>query len=680
MKRQRKRRALFPKDPPSGEFGLLRGDISHPMPQGNSQLRYQVIQGAPSSKFVLKPVAKQERRILRWFTPELFKKANGRYYHKGDKKYYPLIDTRSSNPFRRYVYIRRRIVYKRHYTAVSRSTVKPYYRLTVDMVKSDRVQLGYQGMDTSLTFFPFDFARIEEVYLEHISLLDKLNPLKELGKVRLKDGRLWPYFSEFSEDDLGLNRVYLFKTRVEAYKAFRSGSNFIETETYDIIEGESPYYPFRDISGVARGSVMTHHFILYDANDNELFSLRDINRMFLHTGAQPAELIVPDKYQGLSIAGVTGPKDFWKCFDPTMLWLHFDHFDYSSHLTIGRNLYKSVNFLDLIGLVGYERILSAPLRGTPSLAQFLGEMPETVKSFAGVFETLLKMCRALKKGDLPKALKALEIGQRFLSPKGVTAVDVAKAGASVDLFYKFGILPFLEDLRALNDLGQLFGDFLNGAGVQRRVRHNFKDMPWASQPLSKKFEFSFQKDLGGVLVSGTSKINGTLVIDSEYGGQVLVKSPIAFLAEAVGLTNILSTAWELVPLSFVIDWFVDVGGVINVLFDPRGETFSVVEQYVTRVTTGSFYETVEITHLDMEELEQPLTLKNEYKVTETVRGYFDPHNARQTALRLLGDGADLKGQLMLLKLFKPTSTNDIINLQRLSTMGELLVQRLRGKK
>lgn len=47
------------------------------------------------------------------------------------------------------------------------------------------------------------------------------------------------------------------------------------------------------------------------------------------------------------------------------------------------------------------------------------------------------------------------------------------------------------------------------------------------------------------------------------GGTVVLVNPNLFLASQLGLVNPLAIAWELVPFSFVVDWFVDVGSYIE---------------------------------------------------------------------------------------------------------------------
>jgi hypothetical protein len=53
-----------------------------------------------------------------------------------------------------------------------------------------------------------------------------------------------------------------------------------------------------------------------------------------------------------------------------------------------------------------------------------------------------------------------------------------------------------------------------------------------------------------------------------------ISNPNAFLAQRLGLTNLPSVLWELVPWSFVVDWWVNVGGFIASLDDLLGVTVS----------------------------------------------------------------------------------------------------------
>jgi hypothetical protein len=67
--------------------------------------------------------------------------------------------------------------------------------------------------------------------------------------------------------------------------------------------------------------------------------------------------------------------------------------------------------------------------------------------------------------------------------------------------------------------------------------------------------------------------------------QVKITNPNLFLADNLGLTNPVSWAWELIPLSFVANWFVNVDQVVRSWTDTAGVVHSRPE--VTTYTRGS---------------------------------------------------------------------------------------------
>lgn len=65
----------------------------------------------------------------------------------------------------------------------------------------------------------------------------------------------------------------------------------------------------------------------------------------------------------------------------------------------------------------------------------------------------------------------------------------------------------------------------------------------------------------------------------KVGAEFAVDNPNLFLANSMGFVNPLSVAWELVPFSFVLDWFINVGQVISSYTDFLG--LSVQNGYTT---------------------------------------------------------------------------------------------------
>lgn len=73
----------------------------------------------------------------------------------------------------------------------------------------------------------------------------------------------------------------------------------------------------------------------------------------------------------------------------------------------------------------------------------------------------------------------------------------------------------------------------------------------------------------------------TLVGQVRYGGgiQYRVDQPVVATLSALGLTDPLTVAWELVPFSFVVDWFVPVNEYLAQVGPPKGISF--VKGYTT---------------------------------------------------------------------------------------------------
>lgn len=73
-----------------------------------------------------------------------------------------------------------------------------------------------------------------------------------------------------------------------------------------------------------------------------------------------------------------------------------------------------------------------------------------------------------------------------------------------------------------------------------------------------------------------------------FEGDVRISNPNAFLASQLGLVNPAAIAWELVPFSFVVDWFSNVGQILDSYSDFVGVTWEGGSQS-TRISSEGTY-------------------------------------------------------------------------------------------
>lgn len=173
------------------------------------------------------------------------------------------------------------------------------------------------------------------------------------------------------------------------------------------------------------------------------------------------------------------------------------------------------------------------------VATELGELPETIGMIYNALRAILnKYLEARRK---IKTLKANSISS------GGILTDVA----SVWMGYRYGIQPIVY---SINDAL----DYLERQGVFRTVRQGLNQT------------FSIVTPHGPVTFSGRDRYWGKAKID-----------PTQNLADLK--FNLLSTAWELVPLSFVVDWVLNVGDFLSALTGPSGAT-EVKHSYSRRCT------------------------------------------------------------------------------------------------
>lgn len=183
------------------------------------------------------------------------------------------------------------------------------------------------------------------------------------------------------------------------------------------------------------------------------------------------------------------------------------------------------------------------------------ELPSAVKMFASTAARIVRAQAALRKGNLPGAYKALGKDYRGRTPSKDKVRDRA---SNYWLELQYGWLPLLSDV---------FAAAHKAASMQQAPRFSVRGT--ASQTLTERFGAS---------------LGGTVVVHQELGVQVVFSYAVenGFIAHAasMGFTNPMLIAWETVPLSFVVDWLIPIGGWLQGFSAFHGLSF--VDGCVTR--------------------------------------------------------------------------------------------------
>lgn len=191
----------------------------------------------------------------------------------------------------------------------------------------------------------------------------------------------------------------------------------------------------------------------------------------------------------------------------------------------------------------FRESLGSSVQGGAGLA----EMNESLQMIARRASQLYKAFKAAKRLRAGKALTDLK--DAFRPPKGGWR-EYAKRTGGAYLEEHFGWAPLIQDVHdAIETLQNPIPKIrIQGSGSAQwsRLKTGGPYYAW----------------LGG----------GKATMRCRSSAYVQLDNPNLHLASQLGLINPLSVAWELVPLSFLIDWFLPVGSFLESLTDFAGVT------------------------------------------------------------------------------------------------------------
>lgn len=196
-----------------------------------------------------------------------------------------------------------------------------------------------------------------------------------------------------------------------------------------------------------------------------------------------------------------------------------------------------------------------------NLAMMLAEYRETSRMFIDAVRDLSSLYRDIRRGRLDRLL----------------ARGSSRNAASSWLLYRYGITPLVSDLQGSLEALERARD----TSLLYRFRWQSSQTVDDYQHGSSPYPVPFDKP-----IRVNEKIRVKDIAWVQYDSAVLQNM------SALGLTNPAQLAWEVIPFSFVLDWFVNVGDYLSSLDALTGasrasytRTFK-VESYWTWPTGG----------------------------------------------------------------------------------------------
>jgi hypothetical protein len=237
--------------------------------------------------------------------------------------------------------------------------------------------------------------------------------------------------------------------------------------------------------------------------------------------------------------------------------------DYAAPLSVGHN--ADAQFKSLRKLIEH-----AESNVAANIAQDVAQIGQTTRLIANTCKRLVKAVTALKKGNIPGAVQALWSGHmpRYHG-KGPS---IGKSIASNWLELQYGWKPLIQDVRE---------------GMEALKRLNSSSSPLVRRVTASVTTKNYQKlPIMHRAISGLRA--GTYTYEAKTRAHYVLRYKIddklkAFLAQT-GFTNPINLGWEIVPFSFVVDWFIPIGPYLETLSSWDGLSF--LDGSLCRFTRG----------------------------------------------------------------------------------------------
>lgn len=223
------------------------------------------------------------------------------------------------------------------------------------------------------------------------------------------------------------------------------------------------------------------------------------------------------------------------------------------------SLDRSNDLLNQCQMRAYERFKGAA-HNSAMVGVALAEARSTAEMLNNRCVQLYRGFRALAKGDFGTFIRTFNI-QRLPKHKDLKRVR-SKQAAGLWLEYWLGWAPTVADVYAAVGVltGELPGGLVTGtATLSRRDKGGWG--VWQNNADAGDWDFWAKARV-------------------KYSAMLKITNPNLLLANQLGLVNPLSVALELVPFSFIFEWFVNLGQVISTMTDFLG--LELVDAYTSK--------------------------------------------------------------------------------------------------
>lgn len=214
-----------------------------------------------------------------------------------------------------------------------------------------------------------------------------------------------------------------------------------------------------------------------------------------------------------------------------------------------------------------ENELLSKVRNTQvDLGVALGEYKETAKTFVQSAHWVLNTLRNVRR----RSFNVEEAFRDLANVRGrPTRVrddfrDFASVSSNLWLMYSYGIRPLIKDV------------YDACSALQKR----YQEKPPRKRVKANRFESVSAFAKGGAY---SNLVRGSISMKGEIG--FAIDNPLLKTLDECGVLNPLSVAWELVPLSFVVDWFIPVGKFLTNVVPPQGVSY--IDGWISYNARGS---------------------------------------------------------------------------------------------